>query len=167
MGTSSAAVLNPFQSVRGVRHPFGEGRTPEVSVEQARQLLASFRTDTVFGLGDRVGAISRLRMGNLRDKGNHRSLQFANKGDKSLEIPVCPDLDEWIAGEPKDSGLFRADRGRDRPLTGEALTPHVLERMLKRCLAASGLPVIPLAHSFWVLVFADLLSQNVPLEDVQ
>ena len=26
-----AAVLNPFQSVRGVRHPFGEGRTPEVT----------------------------------------------------------------------------------------------------------------------------------------
>ena len=39
-----AAVLNPFQSVRGVRHPFGEGRTPEVSVDQARQLLASIKT---------------------------------------------------------------------------------------------------------------------------
>ena len=38
-----AAVLNPFQSVRGVRHPHGEGRTPEVTVDQARQLLASIK----------------------------------------------------------------------------------------------------------------------------
>ncbi len=28
-----AVVLNPFQSVRGVRHPFGEGRTPEATVD--------------------------------------------------------------------------------------------------------------------------------------
>ena len=36
-----AILLNPFQSVRRVRHPFGEGRTPEANVKQARQLLAS------------------------------------------------------------------------------------------------------------------------------
>ena len=94
-----AAVLNPFQSVRGVRHPFGEGRTPEATVDQARQLLASIKTDSVFGLRDRavlgtliytgarVGAISRLRMQDLRDNGNHRSLQFAEKGGKAPGDP--------------------------------------------------------------------------------
>ena len=40
-----AAVLNPFHSVRGVRHPYGEGRTPEASVAQARKLLGSIKTD--------------------------------------------------------------------------------------------------------------------------
>ena len=49
-----AAVLNPFQSVRGVRHQHGEGRTPEATVEQARQLLASIQTDSVYGLRDRA-----------------------------------------------------------------------------------------------------------------
>ena len=100
-----AAVLNPFQSVRGVRHPFGEGRTPEATVDQARQLLASIKTDSVYGLRDRavlgtliytgarVGAISRLRMPDLRDHGNHRVLQFAEKGGKAREIPVRHDLD--------------------------------------------------------------------------
>lgn len=34
-------LLNPLHSVRGVRHPFGEGRTPEASVEPACRLLAS------------------------------------------------------------------------------------------------------------------------------
>ena len=83
-----AAVLNPFQSVRGVRHPFGEGRTPEATVDQSRQLLASIKTDNVYGLrdravlgtliytGTRVGALCRLRIRDLRDAGNHRALQF-------------------------------------------------------------------------------------------
>ena len=34
-------------------------------------------------------------------------------------------------------------------------------------MAAAGLPKILSSHSFRVLVVTDLLSQNVPLEDVQ
>ena len=183
-----AAVLNPFQSVRGVRHPFGEGRTPEVTVDQARQLLASIKTDSVYGLRDRavlgtliytgarVGAISRLRMQDLRDNGNHRSLQFAEKGGKAREIPVRHDLDEWIAaylegaglGEaPQASPLFRAGQRRASPLTDRAMSPLAVQLMLKRRLKAAGLPKILSPHSFRVLVVTDLLSQNVPLEDVQ
>ena len=56
-----AAVLNPFQSVRGVRHPHGEGRTPEVSVDQARQsprLHQDGSTCTGFGTGRSSGRSS-------------------------------------------------------------------------------------------------------------
>ena len=183
-----AVLLNPFQSVRGVRHPFGEGWTPEATVEQARQLLASIQTDSVYGLRDRavlgtliytgarVGAIARLRMQDLRDNGNHRSLQFSEKGGKAREIPVRHDLDEWIAafldgaglGEaPQASPLFRAGQRRSSPLTERAMSPHAVQLMLKRRLAAAGLPKILSPHSFRVLVVTDLLSQNVPLEDVQ
>ena len=100
-----AVVLNPFHSVRGVRHPFGEGRTPEASVKQARQLLASIRTKDVYGLRDRavlgtliytgarVGAISRLRIQDLRDQGDQRSLLFTEKGGKAREVPVSHDPD--------------------------------------------------------------------------
>ena len=183
-----AAVLNPFRLVRGMRHPFGEGRTPEATVAQARQLLASIKTDRVFGLRDRavlgtliytgarVGAISRLRMQDLRDNGNHRSLQFSEKGGKSREIPVRHDLDEWIAAylegagltdAPQSSPLFRAGERRSSPLTDRAMSPPAVQRMLKRRMAAAGLPKILSSHSFRVLVVTDLLSQNVPLEDVQ
>ena len=157
-----AAVLNPFQSVRGVRHPFGEGRTPEVSVDQARRLLASIKTDRGFGLRDRavlgtliytgarVGAISRLRIQDLRDNGNHRSLQFSGKGGKSREIPVRHDLDEWIAAylegagltdAPQSSPLFRAGERRYSPPTERALSPLAVEQMLKRRLKAGALAV--------------------------
>ena len=183
-----AVLLNPFHAVRGVRHPFGEGRTPEVSVRQARRLLASIKTDSVYGLRDRavlgtliytgarVGAISRLRMQDLRDHGNHRALQYAEKGGKSREIPVRHDLDEWIAAylegaglaeAPKGSALFRAGRRRGSPLTERAMSPLAVQLMLKRRLKAASLPEILSPHSFRVLVVTDLLSQNVPLEDVQ
>ena len=97
-----AAVLNPFQSVRGVRNPFGDGKTPEVTVGQARQLLASVKTDSVYGLRDRavlgtliytgarVGAISGLRMQDLRDNGNHRSLQFCGERGQGAGDPGAP-----------------------------------------------------------------------------
>ena len=177
-----------LSAVRGMRHPFGEGRTPEVTVAQARQLLASIKTDRVFGLRDRavlgtliytgarVGAISRLRIQDLRDNGNHRSLQFSEKGGKSREIPVRHDLDEWIAAylegagltdAPQSSPLFRAGERRSSLLTDRAMSPPAVQQMLKRRMATAGLPKILSSHSFRVLVVTDLLSQNVPLEDVQ
>lgn len=183
-----AAVINPFQSVRGIRHRSGEGRTPEVTVEQARKLLASIEIQDIFSLRDRailgtliytgarVGALCRLRRLDLRDHGNHRSLQFAEKGGKFREIPVRLDLDEWIAAylegaglreAPKASPLFRAGERQGSPLSDRPLNPHAVEKMLKRRLRAAGLPKILSPHSFRVLVVTDLLSQNVPLEDVQ
>ena len=181
-------LLNPFHSVREVRHPFGERRTPEASVQQACPLLASIRTKDVYGLRDRavlgtlihtgarVGAISRFRMQDLRDHGNYRALQFAEKGVESREIPVRHDLDEWIAAyfkgagltdAPKGSWLFRAGVRRGSPLTERAISPLAVQLMLKRRLKAAGLPEILSPHSFRVLVVTDLLSQNVPLEDVK
>ena len=185
---SHAVLLNPFHSVRGVRHPLGEGRTPEASVQQARQLLASIKTEDVYGLRDRavlgtlictgarVGAISRLRIQDLRDHGDHRALQFAGKGEESREIPVRHDLDEWIAAylertglaeAPKASALFRAGQRRGSPLTNRAMSPLAVQLMLKRRLKAAGLPRILSPHSFRALVLTDLLRQNVPLADVQ
>ena len=86
------------------------------------------------------------------------------------------DLDEWIAAYiegtglrevPKAAPLFRAGERRYSPLTERALSPLTVQQMLKRRLAAAGLPKILSPHSFRVLVVTDLLSQNVPLEDVR
>ncbi len=86
------------------------------------------------------------------------------------------DLDEWIAaclegcglGEaPKADPLYRAGERRGSPLTERAISPLAVQLMLKRRLKATGLPEILSPHSFRVLVVTDLLSQNVPLEEVQ
>ena len=86
------------------------------------------------------------------------------------------DLDGWIAAylegagltdAPKAAPLYRAGERRGSPLTERAMSPLAVQLMLKRRLKAAGLPEILSPHSFRVLVVTDLLSQNVPLEDVQ
>jgi site-specific recombinase XerD len=49
-----AIVLNPALSVRGERYSVVEGKTPEISIEQARQLLSGPDSSHVVGLRDRA-----------------------------------------------------------------------------------------------------------------
>ena len=52
--TRHAAPLNPFQSVRSRKHDTSDGKTPGLSIPQARDLLASIDTSHVVGLRDRA-----------------------------------------------------------------------------------------------------------------
>src|SRR5271170_4540157 len=135
MVTRHAVALNPFASVRGTKHSALEGTTPEISVEQARKLLRSLNTSQVVGLRDRavlgvlaytgarVGAVAGLRLGDLKDLGEHRALRFREKGGKLREIPVRHDLDTWlreylsaagISSQDYKMPLFRAADGKRR-----------------------------------------------------
>jgi len=186
--TRHAVALNPFASVRGIKHSVTEGATPEISVEQARKLLRSLDLGHVVGLRDRavlgvlaytgarVGAVARLRLGDLRNFGEQRALRFREKGGKVREIPVRHDLDAWlrayldaagIIGQDDKLPLFRAADGKRRQLTPAGYRAHSMRQMLKRRLEDSGLPHLFSPHSFRVAVVTDLLNQNVPLEDVQ
>lgn len=183
-----AVPLNSFASVRGVKHSVTEGKTPEISIEQARKLFKSIDVSTVVGLRDRavlgvmaytgarVGAVARLRLCDYRDLGEQRALRFKEKGGRDREIPVRHDLEVWIneyitaAGigeESKTSPLFRAADGKRKALTRSGYTAHSMRQMLKRRLKDAGLPELFSPHSFRVTVVTDLLNQNVPLEDVQ
>lgn len=186
--TRHAVALNPFASVRGVSHSVVEGKTAEIGIEQVRTLLKSIDLSTVVGLRDkailgvlaytgaRVGAVATLRIADLRDMGAHRVLRFREKGGKDREIPVRHDLDEWlreylqVAGIGEDGGakpLFRAAEKRRPALTAKGYSADLIRQMLKRRLAAAGLPHLFSPHSFRVTVVTDLLKQNIPLEDVQ
>ncbi|HTT77121.1 MAG TPA: tyrosine-type recombinase/integrase [Candidatus Binataceae bacterium] len=186
--TRHAVALNPFASVRGTKHSALEGSTPEISVEQARKLLRSLDTSQVVGLRDRavlgvlaytgarVGAVARLRLGDLKNLGEHRTLRFREKGGKRREIPVRHDLDAWlreylavagIVGQDDKAPLFRAAAGKRRQLTNAGYAAHSMRQMLKRRLQDAGLPELFSPHSFRVAVVTDLLKQDVPLEDVQ
>ncbi len=67
-------ILNPASSVKGVKEQVIEGKTPEISIDQARTLLASVDTGHVVGLRDRAilatlaytacraGAVAKLRL---------------------------------------------------------------------------------------------------------
>jgi integrase/recombinase XerD len=184
-----AVDLNPFASVAGIKYTVTEGKTAELSIEQAHKLLHSIKTRHVVGLRDRavlgvlaytgarVGAVAKLRLCDYRNLGEHRMLRFKEKNGKDREIPVRHDLAAWLneymraAGIPEDSKsktpLFRAGDGKRRVLTPAPYGPHLMRQMMKRRLADAGLETLFSPHSFRVTVVTDLLNQNVPLEDVQ
>ena len=98
--TRHAVALNPFASVRGRKHDVGDGKTPEMTIQQARALLGSLDLSNVVGLRDRavlgvltytgarVGALARLRREDLQNQETQRVLRFREKGGKQREIPV-------------------------------------------------------------------------------
>ena len=181
-------LLNPAACVRGPRYSNAEGKTPEITVEQARRLLASIDTSHVVGLRDRaviavliytavrIGAVATLKMKSLEHDGSQWLLKFAEKGGKAREIPVRYDLEQYLmawldaAGlrnGAKDSPLFRSVVGKTKTLNAKAPTAGDLNRMLKRRMKAAGLPARLSPHSFRATTATDLLEHGVPLEDVQ
>ena len=183
-----AVALNPFQSVRGIKYQVLDGKTPEITISQARILVAAIDLSLPIGLRDRamlgtlittgcrVGAMVRLRIGDLRAQEDGRTFRFREKNGKQREIPVRGDLDDWIeeymlAGaiteDPPEAPLWRNAFPRTGRLTTRPVTSHGVQEMLKRRLSAAGLPTHLTPHSFRVMVVTALLAQNVPVEEVQ
>ena len=121
--TRHAIILNPALSVRGERYQVVEGKTPEMTVDAARKLLASMKTATVIGLRDRAivailiytasrgGAVAKLRRGNFYHAGDQWTLHFDEKGGKSREIPVRHDLEQIIFEYLDAAGLRTCPQG--------------------------------------------------------
>jgi site-specific recombinase XerD len=177
-------ILNPAASVRAERYAVIEGKTPEISAKQARDLLKSVDPSNLVGLRDRaiiavliytaarVGAVAGLGLKSLKHDGSQYALRFSEKGGKSREIPVRHDLEQLLrdyidAAQLTDGPLFRTAIRRTKRLTAKAMSGIDICRMLKRRLKAAGLPDQYSPHSFRVATVTDLLEQNVPLEDVQ
>lgn len=179
-------VLNPALSVRTERFSATEGRTPEITVEQARELRDSIDLERPIDYRDRaiismliytaarVGAIARLRVGDLVDAGNHMTIRFREKGGKSRIIPAKISLQDeleaylGVLGETdRAEPLFRSAVGRQGLLSEKPVTGIDLCRMVKRRLKAAGLPTLISPHSFRACTATDLLMNGVPLDDVQ
>lgn len=186
--TRHVVVLNPAHSVRGERLNVVEGKTPEITVQQARRLMQSLDTSHVVGLRDRaiiailiytaarVGAVATLRRGDFYDLGDQYCLRFAEKGGKSREIPVRHDLQTFIGDYLAKGGmehaedsmpLFRTTIRKTKKLTQKPMAAGDMARMVKRRMRDARLPSRLSPHSFRVTTITDLLNQGVPLEDVQ
>ena len=181
-------ILNPALSVRTERYAVSEGRTPPIGVEQARGLLASialklpidFRDRAILGVliytAVRAGACVRLRIGDFQNEGTQHVLQFAEKGGRMRSIPVRHDLERLLAeyvavaalgSQAHAAPLFRAAIGSSGRLSDRPLSGVDVCRMVKRRLAAAGLPTQISPHSFRSCAATDLLLQGMPLDDVQ
>jgi site-specific recombinase XerD len=120
--------------------------------------------------------VAKLRLGDFQHDGTQFVLRFQEKGGKSREIPVRHDLEGYIrsyldmadiTADAKDRSLFRSLRRRTGQLTVNAITSSAICELVKRRLRDPGLPERLSPHSFRVAAFTELLTQGVPLEDVQ
>ena len=139
-------LLNPAASVSGVKEQVIEGKTPEITLEQTRKLLASIKVlrqvknkqgevveeaALVVGLRDRAilstmrftacraGAVAKLRLGDFQHDGEQYVLRFQEKGGKSREIPVRLELQRDILAYLKAAGIEK--EADDRPLFRSAV----------------------------------------------
>lgn len=181
-------LLNPALSVKTERYSVTEGKTPEITVVQARALLNSIDACDVIAVRDkaivgvliytaaRAGAVAKLRMKDLVEEGAQLSLRFREKGGKHRTIPVRHDLQQLLRdyitlgslqNEPKDTALFRTAVGRSGRLSQLPVSAIDICRIVKRRLKAAELPQSVSPHSFRSCAATDLLLQGVPLEDVQ
>jgi integrase/recombinase XerD len=181
-------ILNPAATVRGERYQAVEGKTPEISRDQARALLASIDISRPVGRRDkaiiatliytatRAGAVASLRIKDFTSDGTQYSLRFHEKGGKSRSIPVRYDLQGLVLAyldgiswetRPGDAPLFRSVAGRTGELTALPIRNVDICRMVKRRLRNAGLPTNLSPHSFRVATLTDLLIQGVALEDAQ
>ena len=69
--------------------------------------------------------------------------------------------------ESKDSPFFRVGNGRRQKLSGNTMDSQAVCDMVKRRLKRAGLPSRLSPHSFHVAAITGLLTQGVPMEDVQ
>ena len=92
-------LLNPAAVAKTERYQVVEGKTPKITHEQARDLLASLDVRDVVGLRDRAvigtliytaaraGAVAKLELRHFYDGGEPWLFHFEDKGGKSREIP--------------------------------------------------------------------------------
>jgi site-specific recombinase XerD len=100
--------FNPAQAVRGPKHVVRKGKTPVLTEEEARSLLASIRTDHVVGLRDRaliavmvysfarVGAVVKMRVKDYYRQGLRAWFVLHEKGGKHHQVPAHRKAAEYL-----------------------------------------------------------------------
>src|SRR5207249_2296134 len=96
--------VNPASAVRGPRHVVRKGKTPVLSAEETRHLLASIGVRTPVGLRDRalialltytfarVGAAVKMRVEDVYTQGRRTWARLHEKGGKRHEMPCHHNL---------------------------------------------------------------------------
>ncbi|MDX6743952.1 tyrosine-type recombinase/integrase [Actinocorallia sp. A-T 12471] len=152
----------------------GEGKTPMRTKEEAQGLTSAAGADDfldrypadavcvtlLFMTGMRIGEITALTCGQVKDDSGHRVLVFARKGGRTARVPIPPAvavlLFPLIAGRPADEPIFHTDDGRpwDRwraytalrraataaNLSSHGLTPHTARATFASLLREAGVP---------------------------
>lgn len=181
-----AMSSNPAASVRGPKHVVKRGKTPVLTVDDARLLLDSIDTKTTTGLRDRaligvmiysfarVGAVVGLQVEDYYQQGKRYWIRLNEKGGKVHSLPMHHKAEEYLdayiamagIGQAKHTPLFRKVN-RNGLLQDVGLNRREVLAMIKRRSARAGLPDSISCHSFRATGITTYLTNGGTLEKAQ
>ncbi len=179
---------SPAAFVRGPSHSVKVGKTPVLTVDQARILLSSIPDDTVAGQRDRalislmiysfarIGAALALDVGDLFREQHRLNIRLSEKGGKVHTMPCHHTLDAHLvsyiamaalAQDPR-APLFQTMARDRRGLSGRRLNRTEAWYMVRRRARAGGLDTAVCNHTFrGTGITAYLEHPDAKLEEAQ
>ena len=180
---------NPASAVRGPKHSVRKGKTPVLTATEARDLLDAIVTDTLPGLRDRaliarmiytfarVGAVLRMRTGDVFIQRSRTSVRLREKGGKHQEMPCHhkPEsyLQDYAAALPSSlppdpkAWIFPTALGPSGRLTSRPMAQADVYRMIRRRAAGAGIETQIGCHNFRVTGITEYLRNSGKLEVAQ
>lgn len=194
--TGQVIPHNPASAVRAPKHVVKKGKTPVLSVEEARTLLNGIPTARgdgpetecdVIGLRDRaliavmvysfarVSAVTSMKVRDYYTQGRRAWFRLHEKGGKRHEVPAHHKAEEYVdayiaaAGieHDRDGPLFRSVHGTSGTLRKFPLSRSDVYRMIRRRAKAVGLETPVCCHSFRATGITAYLENGGSLEHAQ
>lgn len=178
--------VNPAASVRGPRYSVKVGKTPVLSAQEVRDLIAAIETDTIIGLRDRaiigvmvytfarVGAVTRIQLEDVYVQRRRLWVRLHEKGGKLHDMPCHHNLEDWLRDYIDGADLagatgilFRSAKGPTATLSDRPMSQADVYRMIGRRADAAGIETRIGCHSFRATGITEYLRNGGKLEIAQ
>ncbi|MGX1501098.1 site-specific recombinase XerD [Labrenzia sp. MBR-25] len=184
MVTGQVMPSNPAHAVRGPSYSTKKGKTPVLSPEEARHLLASIPADTISGKRDRaliglmtysfarIGAALSMDVRDVFVQNRRLWVRLREKGGKNHEMPCHHSLeaylDDYLAAaglrDHPRSPLFRTIGRGTGVLSKTALPQANAYAMIQRRAKAAGIDTAVCCHTFRATGITAYLKNGGTLE---
>jgi len=185
--TGQVVALNPAHAVRGPKYVVKKGKTPVLSEDEARSLLASIDASDIIGLRDRaliavclysfarIEAALGMSVGDYFPQGKRWWFRLHEKGGKHHDMPAHHKAEEYVdayieaAGleDRKNEPLFRSAVGKTKTLSDRRMTRHAALKMIQRRAKKAGILTAVCCHSFRATGITNYLEHGGTLEKAQ
>jgi site-specific recombinase XerD len=184
MVTGQVMPSNPAHAVRGPSYSTKKGKTPVLSPEEARHLLASIPADTISGKRDRaliglmtysfarIGAALSMEVRDVFVQNRRLWVRLREKGGKNHEMPCHHSLEAYLDDYMEAAGLRDHPRsplfrtiGRGTGVLSETALPQAnAYAMIQRRAKAAGIDTAVCCHTFRATGITAYLKNGGTLE---